>query len=276
LSVLGGFSAWWTWRNFAGVRASFADWEPVPAQTDGMLAVEIDAGARRRHLIECEVQFDDRTSLSGLAPEARGRVALEVPYQFERRGVRAVVAARVSSSWPLGLWRCQRSVAAPKEIVVHPKAQSAGELRGNAGGFSDELARLGVRHGNLQPAGLREHRPGEPLQRVHWKASARRSNLVIQEWDGGAGAGFEVALDRRCSETTLDECLSILAWLSERAKERKETLTLRTQGWAATFGAHQRRWADLLRWLAGAAPVASGVLQSSPDAIQLPLRGARR
>ncbi len=272
LSVLGLFSVWWTFRSLDGVEASVRELALLPSHETHPLLVDLCARTARRFGVMVELSIDRLGLVSGGLAELSGpaELALELPAQG--RGIYSVRVARLSTRWPLGLWWRRRTIAAPQEIVVYPRPRSPGASRGNAGSFDGELSGLGLRRGNLQPAGLREHRPGESLSRVHWKASARRRALVVKEWDGGAGLGFEVVLDRRCSQNDLEESLSILAWLAEETRRRKESLTLHTQDRSATFGIGQRPWSELLRFLAGATLADRGALApASPEALHLPL-----
>ena len=176
--------------------------------------------------------------------------------------------AALESAYPFGLLRFTRALAAPSELLVYPRP--AEELVGIT--LREAQAALATRPdasaGDLQPAGLRDHTERDGLRSVHWRASARRGKLVVQEWEGGTGDGLQVLLDRRCSSDCFEEALATLSALAQLAKAAKEPLRLATQDLSVTFGEGQRPWRELLDFLAdGPAPPAT-----SPDVIRLPRR----
>lgn len=185
-------------------------------------------------------------------------------------------AARIVSTWPLGLWMARRAVPAPAEVVVYPAPLALATSRGGSGGVGELYDMLGAAQGFLQPSELREYRPGDELRLVHWKASARRGTLVIKEWEGGTGSGHEVVIDRRAKGEELEEGLSAVSALARAAKEQKEVLTVHSQGLSATFGGAHRPWRELLRFLAVAEPLpldGPPPPPVSPAVLRLPRRG---
>lgn len=163
------------------------------------------------------------------------------------RGVYRIKVARLVSTWPLGLIAMRRTVTGPEEIIVYPVPALAAEAVGGPG--EDGVAPT---EGMLQPSGLREFRAGDDVRRVHWRASARRGDLVVAEWDGGHGRGSEVVLDRRCDEEPLERALAVACAMALAARDDKEALTFHSQGVSSTFGSEHRPWSELFRILAAA------------------------
>jgi uncharacterized protein (DUF58 family) len=257
LTVLGVLGLLWTARNLAGVAAEVEDVEPIPAGTGGELRARVDAGRRPRFGLIVELFPEGVEAVAARAAEARGETMVSGTIPPLPRGLYRVRGARLSSTWPLGLLRARRSLEAPEEIVVYPTPADLAERASGAGGPGDLVASFGRSAGMLQPSELREYRSGDDPRRIHWKASARRASLVVKEFDGGSGAGIEALLDRRCESGPLEEALSLLSALALVAKDRKELLTLHSQGHSATFGTGHRPWRELLRFLAGAESLGS-------------------
>lgn len=184
----------------------------------------------------------------------RGEARVDVETPPLPRGVWRVVDAHVTSTYPFGLLRRARPADVELEVVAHPAPSSLAESGGRtAQDLHAELSGDAVRGaGDLQPSSLRDHREGESLRGVHWRSSARRGRLVVQEWEGGGGEGLEVVLDRRASEDDLEEALSDLAALVALAREGKEVLAVHSQGFSETFGEGHAPWSDALRFLAEA------------------------
>lgn len=122
---------------------------------------------------------------------------------FERpcargRGVFGLGPLEVTVSDPLGVFRFTRTITIPDaEVVVWPLALPLQSL-GLAQFFAQALAGEGERPrpgAGVQPLGLREHRAGQPLQRIHWRASARLGRLVLTERESPALARLMIALD---------------------------------------------------------------------------------
>ena len=139
------------------------------------------------------------------------------------------------------------------------------------GGEGDHLP--GTSSDYLQPAGLREYRPGDEFRAIHWRATARRGQPVVREWDGGAGSGGEVVLDRRTDVDSLEESLSLLSALACRAREQKETLTIHSQELSTTYGSNHKPWRECFAFLAAALTLPSDAAApppASPHVTRLP------
>jgi len=120
---------------------------------------EVPAGGRLLAIVRVQTPRVGRHGLHGLSLEVRGSPGLyEVPLTFAN---------------PFGI-----------EVLPRPFALS---MRSPRGGRSRVVAAEG-RPGPLSGDGmelreLREHRPGDPLKRVAWKASARRGQLMVRDYE---------------------------------------------------------------------------------------------
>ena len=266
LTILFGWGAVAARNNLRAVEVVMKEPAPIASGasgasgtsgTSGALArieVELTAPAPARRFFEVQVSLASGEALTGLLEDLDGRgtcVATGAPLA---RGVYAVPRVIVQSEYPFGLLRARRVVPSSQELVVYPAPAATPERRGGGDVLADLLGLPSGGDGDLQPSELRDHREGEGLRGVHWRASARRGTLVVQEWEGDTGNGIEVVLDRRTEPDVLEEALALLSALVLAARERKETLRLHTQGMSVTYGEGHKPWAMALRFLAEAEP----------------------
>lgn len=261
LTIQWCLAALWTWRNGSGVEVKFSDLSMAEAWLPSVARCTVRAPKRKRFNLDLVLSVQATQGgpkiaeghIDLLQTEARARV--EIPPL--PRGVHPVASATLSTHYPFGLLRRRTKVDGPKEIVVYPKPSSLAQ--DGAGSVADWLREMTgdalAGGGELQPSSLRDRREGDSLRSVHWRASARRQKLVVQEWDGGGGEGLEIALDRRANAEELEGALSDIAALILIARPAKEILALRTQGLSETFGDGHSPWDQALRFLAEATPL---------------------
>lgn len=276
LTILGLSGVLAARRNLRGVTASLADLPPLPSGAAAQVPLRLTAPGPARFQLEASLLLEGGERLAGRLDllQESGSAVLRVPPL--PRGCHAVRRARVESAHPFGLLRVSRPFEAPAELVVYPAPLGPRALvdgRSAAEALDELLALADPRAGELQPSGLRDHREGEGLRGVHWRASARRARLVVQEWEGGGGRGLEVVLDQRCAEDELEQALGTLSAMVSLARSAKETLRIHSQELAATFGDGQRPWAEALRFLARARALPSDAPAppaTSPQTLRLP------
>jgi uncharacterized protein (DUF58 family) len=237
-------------RNLRGVTAVSPELAPVP--TGEVVEATLEARAPRpaRFGIRARISLAGGAELVGRADHLDGRATIVLRAPALARGCHAVQRTVLESVHPFGLVRMTREVAGPSELLVYPRPleRFAGCTMLEA--QRELLGRGDPGAGDLQPASLRDHTERDGARGIHWRASARRGRLVVQEWEGGSGAGLELLLDRRCTPEALEEALATISSLVFLARTAKETVRLHSQGLSASFGAGQRPWEDVLRFLA--------------------------
>jgi uncharacterized protein (DUF58 family) len=173
-----------------------------------------------------------------LRPTRRGRIAFRGFVVFTR--------------FPFGLFSKSLLLDAPEEAVVYPeieplavprdfgRARRAGEhASGRAGSGSDV-------------SGLRAYAPGDPLRRIHWRASVRSGALLVRELENDRDAEVEVHL-RTAGRTPGDDFERSVRWAASEVAAQLEAgfrVALRTD--ALHIGADRgpRHRARLLATLA--------------------------
>jgi uncharacterized protein (DUF58 family) len=129
---------------------------------------------------ELEIEI---TPTSGEVP-AGGRLAVTVRARAPRVGRHGLYGLSLEVRGSPGLFEIPLTFANPFGIEVMPKTFGH-LLRSARGGRSRALTEAG-RPGTLSGDGyelreIREHRSGDPLKRVAWKASARRGKLMVRD-----------------------------------------------------------------------------------------------
>ena len=173
-----------TFRNLAGIELRPLSAGEAFAGSPLPFSLALAGGALPRHAVHLTAgEGTDITT--DITPEAALPVTLELPTR--RRGVRALGRVTLSSDYPLGLWRAWAYVHFPLQGVVFPAPEAAAPPL--------PIARTGVADAgplsrdDAELSGLRDFQPGDPLQRVAWKAVARGAGWYSKEFDGRGGGG---------------------------------------------------------------------------------------
>jgi uncharacterized protein (DUF58 family) len=130
---------------------------------------------------------------------ARGEArAWRYPLVPRRRGEHAwgPLSARVLGPWGLA-WH-QRQLLPASTVRVYPQVRWGGKVgRLLALAHRRELGQSPTRleGAGSEPYALRSYRPGDPLSRIHWRATARQGRLVAREDTWERGTHLMVLLD---------------------------------------------------------------------------------
>jgi uncharacterized protein (DUF58 family) len=135
--------------------------------------------------------FDDVTvAVAPLRPG--GTASAELPRVARRRCHGDEHWFEVVSTAPLGLVRATQVVEGRQAFVVHPvpvPVRAPEPYRGDGADGSSSPSRHGV-----DPAGIRDWRPGDPARHVHWRSTARRGRPVVVERDEPHAARLAVVV----------------------------------------------------------------------------------
>jgi len=173
-----------TFRNLAGVELA-----PLAAGESfvgGALpfTLALAGGATPRRAITVAARGSAAVTVD-VIPDAALPVTLEVAAR--RRGRVTLGRVTLSSDFPLGLWRGWAYVHFPLSGVVFPAPEiGAPPLPPGRGGHD---AHATSRGDEADLAGLRGYQPGDPLQRVAWKAVARGGDWYTKQFEGSGGGG---------------------------------------------------------------------------------------
>lgn len=172
-----------TFRNLAGLEVKpLAAGDAFAGETLAFSLV-LTAGAVERR--EVEVRAAGAASTVSLAAGTAQPVVLRVPTR--ERGRVALGRITLSSDQPLGLWRGFAYIHFPLAGVVFPSPElNAPPLPAGTHGAGERATGAGA---DADLAGLRDYQPGDPLQRVAWKAVARGAGWFSKAFEGSGGDG---------------------------------------------------------------------------------------
>ncbi len=128
---------------------------------------------------------------------AGGTVEARSANSFVRRGIYPLDTVTLSTSFPFGMFRKERDIELPGEVMVWPRTDR--RVRPPVGG-SGRLRRSGTtRRGARGTRGeyrsLRGYRAGDDPKDIHWKSSARLREPVIREYERDGAETRWICLD---------------------------------------------------------------------------------
>jgi len=124
-----------------------------------------------------------------IAPSFDQPIRTRYSFRPMRRGRFRWSKLNVRASDALGLLRVDREhTTEPAELTVYPTPIPLEvEINPTAGAGITELEAGRVRGAGMEPHGIRDYAPGDPLRFIHWRSSAKRDRLVVKEFDAGTG-----------------------------------------------------------------------------------------
>lgn len=129
--------------------------------------------------------------------------AFEAVRSGARRGVHTEAVCTLETGAPFGVLVARRRLMVGSRTVVHPRTfpVPADALPGCAGQPS--------RAPSGDVAGVREYRPGDPANRIHWRSTARRGELVVRESEEDTAADLVVVAEAPPDADTADAVASV-------------------------------------------------------------------
>ena len=197
--------------------------------------------------------------------------ALEVSSEVtpQRRGVLRFESLTVARPDPLNLFKACADFHAPGTVLVLPKCYRVpplalpGARRYQHGGVA-----LASSVGDSEEfVSLRDYRPGDPLQRVHWKSFARLGHPVVKEYQDEFFERHALVLDtfaRAASDDAFEAAVAVAASFAATVDTRECLLDLMFVGretYCFTAGRGQLQAQQLLEVLAAVSPHAGGEFQ---------------
>jgi uncharacterized protein (DUF58 family) len=131
--------------------------------------------------------------------------------QFLRRGVYRFNQLQLVSTFPFGLVKCARQIAAQGEVVVYPAIypapcpKAAGFDAVVGGKFQGQRRSAAGTHF----AGLRPFHAGDPLKQIHWKSSSKGRGLMVKTFEEELSGRVAILTDAVgvADTAALDDCL---------------------------------------------------------------------
>jgi len=113
-----------------------------------------------------------------------------------RRGRFSLGPVWVTSGDPFGIFRASRKLTEGTSVVVYPRAVPLprfGRVPGELPGGSLQGVRVPFSTPNV--SSVRDYRPGDAFNRIHWPTTARTSRLMVREFELDPTADIWIVLD---------------------------------------------------------------------------------
>lgn len=155
------------------------------------------------------------------------------------RGYHQVGPGVIRSADLLGIFPSQRFDGDLAHLIVFPKVYSLRDLGIPADRpFGDQKGRDRIFEDPLRIAGLREYRPGDPMKRIDWKATARSGDLRSRVYEPSATRQLYVMLNIDTLEHAwegylpeeLERAVSVAASIAHWADEERYAVGLLANG----------------------------------------------
>jgi uncharacterized protein (DUF58 family) len=186
-------------------------------------------------LPEWIVEDEEEPPCVNVAPNTITRVDYKV--HLLKRGFYAIDSMVVTFQDPLGLFVYNKLFKVHSEIVVYPVPEDVKDiiLSGAERYGSRELPIAATRGSGLDPDGVRQYIPGDPLRRMHWKSTARTGKLNVIEFEEAKAVNVVIVLDLyqgtnigTGKDTTLEYLVRMAASLAQNAIRQGASVRLIT------------------------------------------------
>jgi uncharacterized protein (DUF58 family) len=189
----------------------------VVDQTAGVKVVIQNVSERRSQIQLAEEHVDyvlgDRPRFV-LPPMEPGEIR-EVDYQIRShvRGRHRLGPLALRVSDPFGLATIPASLTGSADVLVLPRIEVLGSARTRGGGVGAEgaIPHMVAQHGEDDVA-IRAYRDGDDLRRIHWPATAHRSELMVRQEDRPARRRAVILLDSRAEGHQVSGALGSFEW----------------------------------------------------------------
>ena len=190
------------------------------------------------------VEIIDESTVPGYQPAIVRSVN---PRQLDRWRESAICVRRgqfqlgpwaIRTSDPFGIFTMTRHFPQSQEVIIHPPIHGKLPIPLPLGESSGRVrARRRSWQATVNAASIRQYRPEDPLNRIHWPSSARRGELQVRQFDLDAAGDIWILLDLQESVQlgqdaldTEEHAVLLAASLAARANRQNRAVGLATYG----------------------------------------------
>jgi uncharacterized protein (DUF58 family) len=273
-------------RALTGVRVTEAFQDPRPGYADWRGTRE--PGEERRNRFDRYMgYFRWRWLIERRTPRPAGDVplptlapgaceAVKLTLVARRRGRIEFAGLLLARTDPFGLFRGLVRTDAKARLTVLPRRYRLPKLAlPGARRFQQGGVTLATSVGDSEEfVSLRDYRPGDPLQKVHWKSFARTGTPIVKEYQDEFFERHALVLDTstaRGEDAAFEEAVAVAASFVYAIDTQECLLDLLFVGrevHSYTAGRGQMRTEHLLEVLAGLAPSAPDDFDALADAVR--------
>lgn len=192
--------------------------EPLPFFAEEASSILVSLKNRRRtKLWDIEVFFqkNPEMALKEFLNEQAEEYA-EVPFSSLKRGEVSLPRLILQSRFPVGLFRAWKAYKKTPTVLVYP-ARKGDPRFPMSSSAADGIQNLGL---------FRDHRiyqSSDPVRRIDWRASARRQDLLVKNFEEGEKPSLQFHWDQTASLKNFEDRLSQLClWIDEAEKQGHE------------------------------------------------------
>ncbi len=202
---LGILSFWKTYFHLRGIRLVRWRARPVFAGDRIRFTLQVNTSGRDKADVlfsagpDFEKTNEDRLLVTGvdLLAHQDNRVSVKMPSR--NRGWACLSRVRLTSGYPLGMFQVSRIIAINARCLVYPKPLR-GDLSNYCGRAADEKGEeTGPGMDDFKE--LSGYQPGDPPQRIAWKASSRGRGMQTKHFQGTYGPSKVFDFDAIAGDT---------------------------------------------------------------------------
>jgi uncharacterized protein (DUF58 family) len=166
-----------------------------------------------------------------------GHRVWEIRSTCTRRGRFSLGPVWVTSGDPFGIFRASRKLTEGTTIVVYPRAVPLprfGRVPGELPGGSLQGVRVQFNTPNV--SSVRDYRPGDAFNRIHWPTTARINRLMVREFELDPTADIWIVLDLHADvhagsglESTEEYAVTVAASLARHLLDQSRAVGLVSQ-----------------------------------------------
>ncbi|MDH3636097.1 MAG: DUF58 domain-containing protein [Gammaproteobacteria bacterium] len=226
LTALGIISLWHTHKNLLGITVKLMIPRPVFCGESCELKFEVShANNSKRYAIG--IQYAEQVPVYvKLEPEGTSGAKLRIP--TAHRGQFKPMGITVFTRYPTGLFHAWGWLKFDVPVLIYPKPATKARLQQSMVEQYDGQTSTSTIEGE-DFAGLREHREGESLHHISWKAYAQGKGLLTKTFQGQARPSIWIDWNM-VNEGSLEDKLSLMTALVLAAENEEQKYGLRLPG----------------------------------------------
>ncbi len=226
LTSLGIISLWHTHKNLLGITVKLQIPRPVFCGEYCEFKFEVShSNNSKRYAIG--IQYANLPPVY-LKLEREGSTEIKLKIPTMRRGQFKPAGITVFTRYPTGLFHAWGWLKFDLPILIYPRPSTSVKLEQSMIEQYDGQTSTSTIEGD-DFAGLREHREGESLRHISWKAYAQGKGLLTKTFQGHARPSLWIDW-QRLREGSLEDRLSLMAALVLAAESEEQKYGLRLPG----------------------------------------------
>jgi uncharacterized protein (DUF58 family) len=243
--------------NMRGLQLKVFQSGPLFAKTPANLEVSVSNEKSRIPSYSIKVLMPEKISGKAYFPKILpgSDVSESISVVFRRRGVYGYGEFLIESSFPFIFFSKRILCSIPSQVVVYPEIKETEKIVQEImkDGSSPDILWAGK---GDEFSLIREFRDGDDRRRIHWKASAKTSTLMVTEYAAEEARKLTVILDNLMprDHTAFENSVSFAASVSDRFLNEGCYVRLLTCRKVIPFGSGKDQLYKILDVLAAISP----------------------